>query len=282
VEKSSIAKSLLSDMGSADTVTPEYQVGAGCLADQLVGQYMADVCGLGPLLDAKNIRTALASIYRYNSRAELSEHSSVQRIYALNDEAGLLICDYGKAERPRIPFPYYAEVWTGFEYMAGAQLIYAGMLREGTESFDNARRRFDGERRNPWDEAECGHHYARAMSAWSGVLASSGFHYYGPGRRVRMRPRSRAAAFRSFWSAGTGWGSFERTLEPRRTTLSVLAGSLAVGSLELPGPAASAVVALDGKAIGSSVASAAGVATVTLAEPLTLGEGARLSVDLRG
>ena len=33
------------------------------------------------------------------------------------------------------------------------------------------------------EEAECGHHYARAMASWAAVLALSGFRYHG-GRRV--------------------------------------------------------------------------------------------------
>ena len=54
-------------------------------------------------------------------------------------------------------------------------MIFAGMVNEGVECITNVRHRYDGERRNPWDEAECGHHYARAMSAWSGIIALSGF-----------------------------------------------------------------------------------------------------------
>ena len=44
----------------------------------------------------------------------------MQRTYVLNDEAALVVCDYGKAERPHVPFPYYAEAWTGLEYLAAA------------------------------------------------------------------------------------------------------------------------------------------------------------------
>ena len=50
VAKDKIAPNLLSDMGSANTETPEYQVGGGCLLDQLIGQYLAEVAGLGPLV----------------------------------------------------------------------------------------------------------------------------------------------------------------------------------------------------------------------------------------
>ena len=82
-----------------------------------------------------------------------------------------------KAARPRIPFPYYAEAWTGIEYLVAAQFIHAGMVREGVETVEDVRRRHDGERRNPWDEPECGHHYARAMSAWAPLLALSGYLY---------------------------------------------------------------------------------------------------------
>ena len=52
--------------------------------------------------------------------------------------------------------------------------------------------RFDGERRNPWDEPECGHHYARAMSAWSPLVALSGFGFLAVDGAVTVRPRTTA------------------------------------------------------------------------------------------
>ena len=59
-----IAPHLRSDMGSNETEHPEYQVGEGCLVDQLVGQYLADVAGLGELVSRKNMAKTLESIYR--------------------------------------------------------------------------------------------------------------------------------------------------------------------------------------------------------------------------
>ena len=171
-------------MGSDRPDEPEFQLANGCLADQLIGQYLADIAGLGPLLAAANIRKTLESIRKYNYRAQLFDHDSVQRVYALNDEPALLVCDYTKSGRPKIPFPYYQEAWTGIEYLVAAQFIQAGMLREGVGTIEDVRRRFDGERRNPWDEPECGHHYARAMSAWSSVIAFTGFDYHGPEKAI--------------------------------------------------------------------------------------------------
>ncbi|HMF77536.1 MAG TPA: GH116 family glycosyl-hydrolase, partial [Bryobacteraceae bacterium] len=153
-----IAPSLRSDMGAADPEHPEFQLGKGCLVDQLVGQYLAEICGLGPLLNPTNIRKTLDSIHKYNYKRTLYAHDSVQRTFALNDEAALVICDYATAPRPRIPFPYFAEVMTGFEYTAATHMLFEGMLSEGTECVASIRERYDGERRNPWDEAECGHH----------------------------------------------------------------------------------------------------------------------------
>ncbi len=223
VAQDKIAPSLRSEMGSDDTVNPQYQVGEGCLADQLIGQYLADVAGLGPLVAPDHIRKTLASIYRYNYRHTLTGHQCVERTYALNDEAALLVCDYGKAERPRIPFPYYAETWTGIEYLVAAQMRFAGMTREALEIYRNARLRFDGEKRNPWDEPECGHHYARAMSAWSGMLAMSGFRYHGGEQAVEIQA---PASHRSLWATGTGWGTFQVTAAG--ATLHVEHGTLQV------------------------------------------------------
>lgn len=209
VAKDRIAPNLRSDMGSDDTLEPQYQMGEGCLADQLIGQYLADVAGLGPLVKTANIRKTLESVYRYNFRRTLAEHQSVERTYALNDEAAVVICDYGKAPRPRIPFPYYAEAgWTGIEYLVASHMLFAGMRREGLELYRAARLRYDGEKRNPWDEVECGHHYARAMSAWSGVLALSGFRYDGGEQAVEIHA---PAGHRCFWATGTSWGTFQVT-----------------------------------------------------------------------
>jgi uncharacterized protein (DUF608 family) len=206
--KDKIAPHLTSDMGSANTENPEYQVGGGCLLDQLIGQYLADVAGLGPLLSTANIRKTLESIWRYNYKRTLEGHVSLQRTYVVNDEPALMVCDYGKAERPHVPFPYYAESWTGLEYLAAAQLLFAGMTREGVEAVGNTRARYDGERRNPWNEPECGHHYARAMSSWSTLLAASGFRYHGGEQAVTIHA---APGFHCFWSTATGWGTFRVT-----------------------------------------------------------------------
>jgi hypothetical protein len=149
----------------------------------------------------------------------------------LNDEPALLVCDYGKVKRPRIPFPYYQEAWTGIEYLVAAQFIHAGMLREGLAAIENVRRRFDGERRNPWDEPECGHHYARAMSAWSSVVEWSGFQYHAADKRVALEPKSTAQPFRSFWSSGLGWGVF--SVAANRAEVEVREGTLPVRSVRL-------------------------------------------------
>lgn len=205
VPKDQIAASLRSGMGSDDTENPEYQMGEGCLADQLIGQYLADVAGLGPLVSPANIRKTLESLYRYNYHRTLADYDNVERTFALNDEAALVICDYGKARRPTIPFPYYAEVMTGMEYLVASHMLFAGMTRQGVELYRNVRLRFDGEKRNPWNEPECGHHYARAMSSWSGVLAMSGFRYRGEEQAVEIKA---PVGHRCFWATGTGWGTF--------------------------------------------------------------------------
>ncbi len=289
VKREEVAPVLRGPMGSDDTEAPQYQAGEGCLADQLIGQYLADAAGLGPLLDAAHIRKTLESIYRYNFKRNMYQHDSVERVYVLNDEAGLVVCDYAKAERPRLPFPYYAEAWTGMEYSTGSLMIFAGLVREGVECFESARRRFDGERRNPWDEPECGHHYARAMSAWSGLLAYSGFRYDGPRQTVAMAPAAASADFRCFWATATGWGVFARSESAGRTTfrLRVDHGNLSAQNFELNAHGTKATATMGGAALrhGFEASREAGAratagAVVRLARPVTLREGQELAIEV--
>ena len=247
----------------------------------MIGQYLADIAGLGPLLDPAHIQKTLATIYKYNHRSTLIHHDSVERIYALNDEAAVLICDYAQGKRPRIPFPYASEAWTGIEYLFATQLIFGGMAREGVQCYEDVRRRFDGERRNPWDEPECGHHYARAMSAWSGLVALSGFRYHGKDQSVIAVPRLRAGNFSSFWSTATGWGTFSQKPQGGKTrfSIAVIAGKLPCRSVELAGvvPAgATSTAALGDKPVKHELRGRDKRLTFVFPDGLEIGEGDRL------
>jgi uncharacterized protein (DUF608 family) len=279
-----IAANLRSDMGSENTEAPEYQVGGGCLADQLIGQYLADVGGMSALVSAENIRRTLASIYRYNYKPSLAAHDNVERTYALNDEAAVLVCDYGKAERPEIPFPYYAEAWTGQEYLVAALMMNWGMVKEGGECVVNVRARYDGEKRNPWDEPECGHHYARAMSSWSTIVALSGFVYDGPAAAVVAAPRIPLDHFQCFWATGTGWGTFslERRASGAVLTIKVLAGTLACRSCEIAAPGKAATVASRGRVVENKVERRGERLVVTMAETLRLAAKDEFRLEVRG
>jgi non-lysosomal glucosylceramidase len=253
-----IAKGLRAGMGSINPDDPDFQLGDGCLVDQLVGQYVALVAELGLLLDPHHIHKTLQSIYKYNYKRTLDHHESVQRVFALNNEAGLVICDYSQGKRPMVPFPYFAELMTGFEYSAAILMLYMGMVSQGVEVIENIRRRYDGERRNPWDEAECGYHYARAMASWAAVLALSGFRYHGGERKVVLTPRINREQFSCFWSTATGWGTFSQTIHRGETKV-----SLAVAHGELPCRS----MTFTGKA-GANVTSSATLGTTSLPHEL--------------
>ncbi|HWF67149.1 MAG TPA: GH116 family glycosyl-hydrolase [Acidobacteriaceae bacterium] len=262
---------------------PEYQLGAGCLVDQLMGQYLASVMNLGDLVSREHVRETLQSIYAYNYKRTLADHNSVQRTFALNDEAAMVICDYGKAARPRIPFPYFAEVMTGFEYSAATLMLYYGMVATGVECIRNIRARYDGEKRNPWDEAECGHHYARAMASWSGVVGISGFDFDGSRAAVVAVPRIPHDTFRCFWSTGSGWGIFSYARAGRGTKfmLQVLAGRLACQSCEISGSGQSTAAQSNGTRQPHAIETVAGRTIFRFNHPLTLTAGSALELQVQ-
>ena len=283
-KKDEIAGNLRSDMGSENTENPEYQVGGGCLADQLIGQYLAEIGGMGTLVAPENIRRTLKSIYRYNYKPTLKDHDNVERTYALNDEAAVVVCDYGKAERPHIPFPYYAEAWTGQEYLVAALMMNWGLVQEGVECVENIRSRYDGEKRNPWDEPECGHHYARAMSSWSTIGALSGFLYDGPNGAVVATPRISRDNFKCFWATGTGWGTFslDRQKGMTRFAMKVLGGTLVCRSCEIAAIGGNASVEIGGRAIRNQVAPREGRMVVTFDEMLRLTADDEIRITVSG
>ena len=129
-------------------------------------------------------------------------HFNNMRSYALGKESALLMASWPKG-RPKIPFPYFSEVMTGFEYSALVGMIYEGMEDEALQGIKNIRDRYDGAKRSPFNEAECGHHYARAMASWASVLALTGFQYSAIDESINFRKREG----NWFWSNGYSWGT---------------------------------------------------------------------------
>jgi non-lysosomal glucosylceramidase len=277
-----VAANLRGGMGTEDTERPQYQVGEGCLVDQLQGQYLAYVADLGTLVSSDHISTTLRSVYKYNYKRTLENHNNVERTFALNNEAAMVICDYGGAPRPRIPFPYFAEVMTGFEHATAALMIFSGMANEGIECISNIRARYDGEKRNPWDEAECGHHYARAMASWTSFVALSGFQYDGPNASVVALPRLSREQFSCFWATATGWGAFSYHSNVKggtRFTIQVLSGILPCRSFEIRGDGSSASVHSDGRIYSHSVEPKDGHVVVQFENLIHLTEGNELQIE---
>jgi non-lysosomal glucosylceramidase len=259
-----------------------YQYGIGCLADQMLGQWFAAVIGLGHVLPPERVKQTLASIFRYNWKPDLSDHHSCQRTYALNDEAGLLACTWPKGGRPRYPFPYADEVWTGIEYQVAGHMIYEGLLEEGLSIVRGVRDRYDGLRRNPWDEFECGHHYARAMASWSLLTGLSGYQYSAPTQTLAFAPKLHGDDFRCLFTAGDAWGSLSQTVDPgrRRYGVELRHGALTLARLNLGGPAPGHVTVRAGDgAVDAAVETREGGWSVVPVAPVTLTEGQALWVE---
>ena len=227
-----IHSSLVVGMGGDNSLEPDYQLGEGCLVDQLVGQYVAHICGLGYLVDPGHLATTLNSIMKYNFRENLKDHFNCFRSYALGNEAALLMASYPKS-RPVNPFPYFTEVMTGFEYTAAVGMLYEGLEEDGLRCIQNIRDRYDGFKRNPFDEAECGHHYGRAMASWSAVLALTGFHYSAVNKSMSFN----ASEGKYFWSSGYQYGTVEINDNGKHKSvkLSTIKGELSLQSFSLNG-----------------------------------------------
>lgn len=191
-----------------DVDAHRYQYGDGVLSDQLLGQFHAYVNGLGDLLPRERVRSALGAIVRHNFRDDLTAHESTQRVYALNDEGGLLLASWPRGGRPEIPFVYSDEVWTGIEHQVAASLVYAGLPDEALRIERTLRDRYDGSARNPWNEIECGNHYARSLASWGLLLAFTGAQWDAPSRTLSFTP-AETGPTRALFTTGTAWGRVE-------------------------------------------------------------------------
>jgi len=265
------------------------EVGPGCMADQLIGQWWAHQLGLGYILPKEKVVAALRAVFKYNFKSDLTGWRHSPRAFAGAKDKGLIICTWPKGGRPERVMLYSDEVWTGIEYQVAAHLIYEGLLEEGLALVKAARDRYDGVPRppigrNPWNEIECGGHYARAMSSWSLLLALSGWEYDGPRQTLQLGPRHTPENFKGFWCGPEGWGSMSQTRQgqAQRNELTVREGRFALAEITLRTAAApkSVRVEQDGRLMDATFRAVADGVVVSLQQPLTIQPGQTLAIQL--
>lgn len=212
----------------------KYQIGEGSSIDQVLGQWHANLCGLGEIFDNKMVKSALKSIYKYNFVPSMRDFYNPCRNFCINGEAGTVMCAYPEGVRvPKIPIPYTQECMTGFEYQVAEHMISEGMVEEGLRLVKSVRDRYDGEKRNPWSELECGSNYARSMASFGLLPIFCRFEFDLPKSKIGFNPiRKVGEDFKCFFSIATCWGSYE--LLGNKTVIEIGEGELNVKTLHLP------------------------------------------------
>jgi uncharacterized protein (DUF608 family) len=264
----------------------EQQYGTGCHADQLLGQWWAAQLELGYVLPEDQVRTTLRSVARNNWREDFVGIKQTPRIFASEHDKGLLMCTWPKGGKPRVPTLYSDEVWTGIEYEVAALLLYEGMVEEGLKIVRGARARYDGRERNPWNEIECGDHYARAMSSWALLEAAAGQRYNAAEGFLAFAPKTKPKNFRCFFITASGWGTFDQKASAAGQVETLIGryGEIRLRTLEFtlggPKPPREATVTLDGKPLPMRSSFSGKTARLESSTELAIRAGKMLRVEI--
>jgi len=251
----------------------KYQLGGACFVAQVEGQFYANLFGLDEVLDRGMVRAALGSIYRYNF-LRMRDHFNPCRVYALNDERGVVNCTWPKGKKPVIPIPYAEEVWSGLEYTVAAHMIQEGMVEQAFEIVKAVRERYDGVKRNPWNEIECGSNYTRSLSSYALLIALSGFQWDAAAERVSLNPNYWADGEHvAFWCSGKAWGLLY--VSRNELLLAVRRGSFRLRRLRIPFAKSVKRVTVNGEPVRYETSGD----EIVFTEPVSVGERGILSLE---
>lgn len=265
----------------------------GCEIDQVFGQSWAHQVGLGRVLPQPQVKTALAALWRYNFTPDVGPFRAKRpagRWYAVAGEGGLIMCTWPRGESARVSQHfdfYFNENMSGFEYQVAGHMLWEGMTTEGLAITRAIHDRYHAARRNPWNEVECGDHYARAMASYGVFVAACGFEYHGPQGYLAFAPKLTPQNFKAAFTSAEGWGSFSQQAAGNRFNAEVALKwgrlNIKVLSLELPASTSAKTVRIthNGRAIPATHTVQNNRLVVTMASPLTLQAGQKLEVSVR-
>lgn len=225
-DKSIIDSFSASNYWNEETKEIKYQIADGSSIDQMLAQWHADILGLGDIFDKEQVSSALKEMMKNNYKPCMRDFANPWRVFSLNDEAGTVICDYPEGvNKPKIPIPYCEETMTGFEYSFAGLLCSKNMIEDGVKVAKAVRDRFDGKKRNPFNEFECGSNYARSMASFALIPILSGFVFNMPQNQIGFKPKKDG---NYFWSVDGAWGTVDCCKE--KYTLTLLGGEIVLKS----------------------------------------------------
>jgi non-lysosomal glucosylceramidase len=282
------------DPNHADTINS----GTGCHIDQVFGQSWAFQIGLGRVLPEKETGSALKSLWRYNFTPDVGPYRDAYkpgRWYAMPGEGGLLMCSFprqdwdyaqAKGKGPEWAAGYFNECMNGFEYQVAWHMLAEGLTMEGLAITRMVHDRYHALRRNPWNEIECGDHYARSMASFGVFLAACGYEHHGPKGHLGFAPRLTPENFKCAFTTADGWGSYSQKCGMRNAEygIQVKFGQLRLRTLSLVPQAgfqpAQVVATLEGKAVPATLAIRDGRCLVQFGSEVMLVAGQSLQVNL--
>lgn len=268
---------------------PKNQYKDGCLSDQLFGQTWAHQLGLGHLYAREKVGKALDAIWKYNWAPDIGPYNAVHapfRWFITPGQAGLITCTWPKSEYLAEGTRYREEVWTGIEYQVAANMIWEGKLTEGLAICRAVHDRYRPDLFNPYNEVECGDHYARAMASWGVYLALGGFQYHGPKRWLGFAPRLSPEDFRATFTTAEGWVTLQqkRTSGEQTNSIEVRWGALRLArfSIETRGRVRDIGLSVNGRPIKAKAHTTGETTTLEFHEAIVLEAGGKLEVRAAG
>lgn len=136
---------------------------------------------------------------------------------------------------------------TGFEYALGGLMLAEGRRAEGAAIVSAVRDRYDGVRRNPWNEIECGSNYVRSMAAFALIPIYAGMQFDARRAYLGFSP-IKAGDGCYFFSSAEGYGTVE--YRGNTVTLTLLGGRLSLAAFSVGRKVTALTV--DGRAVDFS------------------------------
>ena len=266
----------------------------GSFIDQLFGQSMAYQCGLDTILDPKQQKTALMSIWTNNFALDLGPYleqiKPIGRGYYRQGEGGTLMCTnalneespYGGASWTH---GYLNECMTGFEHQYASHMMHMGLIQEALAVTKAIHDRHRATKRNPYNEIECSDHYSRAMASYGTFLSACGYQYNGPKGILGFSPKMTPGNFKAAFTTAEGWGIYAQTMKGNQlhARLNLKFGKLQLKQWLLPqlprqsADAPRVSVSIDSTELPATVNGQ----TITFNTPLTLEQGQTLNISVQ-